>query len=68
MPTIWVRVQLKTTSQPIIHEAVTTYEKGAFFCILRSDDVTVKYPVADIWRVTEEYGWHLGDNDPKAAK
>jgi hypothetical protein len=67
MKRITVRVQLKTTSQPIFHEAVTTYEKGSFFCLLRPDDTVVKYPVADIWRVVEEYGYHLGDNDPKGA-
>jgi hypothetical protein len=63
--TILVRVQLKPTSQPINHMAVTTYEKGGFYCLLRSDDTVVKYPLADIWRVIEDYGFHLGDNDPK---
>jgi hypothetical protein len=65
--TILVTVQLKETSQPINHPAITTYTKGPFFCILRPNDSVVKYPVADIWRVVEEYGYHLGDNDPKAA-
>jgi len=65
MKTILVRVQLKLTSQPINHTAVTAYEKGGFFCILRPDDTVVKYPIADIWRVIEEYGYHLGDNDPE---
>jgi hypothetical protein len=67
MKIVLVRVQLKETSQPINHSAVTTYTKGAFFCVLRPDDTVVKYPVADIWRVIEDYGYHLGDNDPKVT-
>jgi hypothetical protein len=39
--TTLVRVQLKETSQPINHTAVTTYMKGPFFCILRPDDTVV---------------------------
>ena len=66
MRTIEVKVQLKETSQPIIHaKTVTTYTKGPFFCLLREDDTVVKYPVADVWRVVEDYGFHYGDNDPK---
>lgn len=67
MNVIQVKVQLKETSQPIDHPAVTTYIKGPFFTILRPDDTVVKYPVADIWRVIEDYGYHLGDNDPKGV-
>ena len=67
MKIIKVTIQLERTSQPIYHDAVTTYEKGAFFCILRPDDTVAKYPIANIWRVVEEYGFHLGDNDPKGA-
>ena len=67
MDIIKVTVQLERTSQPIRHEAITTYEKGAFFCILRPNDTVAKYPIANIWRVIEEYGFHLGDNDPKGA-
>jgi hypothetical protein len=65
MKTIEVKVQLKETSQPIIHpRTVTTYTKGPFFCLLREDDTVVKYPTADIWRVVEDYGFHYGDNNP----
>ena len=67
MKQIEVRVQLKETSQPIVHPAITTYTKGPFFCILRPDDTVVKYPTADVWRVIEDYGYHLGDNDPKVS-
>jgi hypothetical protein len=67
MDIIKVTVQLERTSQPIRHDAVTTYEKGQFFCILRPDDTVAKYPIANIWRIVEEYGFHLGDNDPKGA-
>lgn len=67
MKEIMVRVQLKETSQPINHaRSITTYTKGPFFCILRADDTVVKYPVADVWRIIEDYGYHYGDNDPKS--
>jgi hypothetical protein len=47
-----VRIELKETSQPIVREAVNTYTKGPFYCIDDGSSVE-KYPLANIWRVTE---------------
>jgi len=54
-----VKVHLKEASQGISHSNVTnTYSKGGFYCVLESDDIVYKYPLADIWRVMEDYGPH----------
>lgn len=52
-----VELWLKETSQPRIYEKVSaTYTKGPLFCIyVREDNVVYKYPLAVIWRITEEY-------------
>lgn len=51
-----VSISLIETSQVIIHEQVkNSYTKGPFYCVYEGDQV-YKYPVANIWRVTEEYG------------
>ena len=55
-------VRLKTASQPIEFAATNTYEKGSFFCV-QVDDIVVKYPIADIFSVREDYGYH----DPKGV-
>ena len=53
-----VVIHLKETSQPIEHsQAITAYTKGPFFCVQVSEKV-YKYPVSNIWRVTEDYGVH----------
>lgn len=54
---IEVKIELKETSQPIVLAAVNTYTKGDLFCVLLAPpSLTVqKFPVANIWRVTEDY-------------
>ena len=52
-----VSVHQKLQSEPIVLDGVfNTYEKGSFFCVMMdaAGDVTYKFPIADIWRVTEE--------------
>lgn len=51
---ITVRIELKQTSQPIERRGVVnTYTKGDLYCVF--DGVKVeKYPLANIWRITEE--------------
>lgn len=53
---IEVRIELTETSQSIIREAQNTYTKGAMFCVYTKDGLVEKYPLANIWRVTETYG------------
>ncbi len=51
-----VIVHQKLQSEPIVLEDVfNSYEKGSFFCVMMDADgrVTYKFPIADIWRVTE---------------
>ena len=49
-----VRVYLKLTGDPIDYDVIRTYEKGSFFCLDLGERV-LKYPIADIWRIEEEY-------------
>jgi len=55
---ITVNIQLKESSQPIIHNNVlNTYQKGDLFVVHTADEKSYKYPVANIWRVVEDYGY-----------
>lgn len=53
---IKVKISLLETSQVIEHEAKNTYTKGPLFCVYAADGLVYKYPVTNIWRVSEEYG------------
>ena len=50
-----VRVELKETSQAIELEARNTYTKGPLYCVYLSDGTVQKFPLANVWRVTEDY-------------
>ena len=57
--TITVSVQLKESSQPIIHDGViNTYQKGDIFVVYTDAEKSYKYPIANIWRLVEDYGYH----------
>lgn len=54
--TMHVEVELKETSQKLIYDDVlNTYTKGALFVIYRMGGTVVKFPLDNIWRVTEDY-------------
>ena len=48
-----VNVWFDKTSQPILHDAITTYQKGDLFCVRLVSGVTVKYPINHIFRIEE---------------
>lgn len=49
-----INIWLKNNGTPFIYTDCTAYEKGSFYCVY--DGTTVyKYPLADIWRVSESY-------------
>jgi hypothetical protein len=52
-----VEIWLDSTSTPIIYTDVTsTYQKGDLYCIYsRTRDIVVKYPIANLFRVVENY-------------
>lgn len=53
-----VKVRLQSASQPIEFEGVEgTYQKGDFFCLIVGDRA-VKFPMATLFSVTEDYGYH----------
>lgn len=49
-----VSIWLKNNGTPFIYTDCTSYEKGSFYCINYRGWV-YKYPIADIWRVSETY-------------
>jgi hypothetical protein len=50
---------LKEQSQPIVYEEVkNTYTKGPFYCVYTANEESHKFPVSDIFRVIEDYGFH----------
>lgn len=54
-----VTVHLKTQSQPIEHtDVINTYQKGDFYILYTKGEKSFKYPIADIFRVIEDYGFH----------
>jgi hypothetical protein len=54
-----VKVHLKTQSQPIEYkDVVNTFQKGSLYCLYLSTEVSVKFPIADIFRIEEDYGYH----------
>ena len=50
-----VKVELLETSQAIDIEAKNTYTKGRLFCVYGADGKVQKFPVENIFRVTEDY-------------
>ena len=52
--TVWI--ELKETSQPLVYEATNAYQKGDLYCVyVPRENRVYKIPLANIWRVTEEY-------------
>ena len=52
---IRVRIELKETSQAIELEATNTYTKGLLYCAYLTSGLVQKFPLANVWRITEEY-------------
>ena len=51
-----VQIYLKETSQRIeFNRAKNAYTKGSFYCVYTQDDKVYKYPIANIFNVTESY-------------
>ena len=52
-----VEVWLDKLNSPIKFEALSTYEKGNFFCVQHKTKMLVvtKFPIKNIFRVVEEY-------------
>lgn len=57
-----VEVWLENTSEPIVHDTITTYVKGPFYCVYCVDNKVVKYPVDHIFRIVEGYVTHAGNS------
>lgn len=55
-----VCVHYKDANRPLVYEhAHMTYIKDVFYCV-SSGGVEFKHPIANIWRITENY---IGEDD-----
>lgn len=63
--TMTIQIHNKDQSQPMIYSGVdNTYIKAGFYCIvMRDKNIVQKFPVADIFRVTEPYDPQGKDNE-----
>jgi hypothetical protein len=48
---------MKETSGDIHFEATNTYTKGNLFCCSLGDGRYLKYPLANIWSITEKHNY-----------
>ena len=57
--TFTIRIHNKDISQPIVYEnAVNMFEWGThFLCVVLDDGSSHKYPIHNIWRVVNDYGY-----------
>jgi hypothetical protein len=54
-----VKIRLKNTSQQIEYEKViNTYEKGQFYCLYLDNETVKKFPIIELFDITEDYGEH----------
>jgi len=52
------RKSKQTDMQYEHNEVVNTYQKGDLYIVYTSNEKSYKYPIADIFRVIEDYGHH----------
>lgn len=50
-----VQIHLKETSQVLEHSALNAYTKGELYCVYCENSTVYKYPLSNIWRITEDY-------------
>ena len=50
-----VLIHMKDAAKPIERQALNTYIKDAMFCVFLDGNKVEKYPLSNIWRVTEDY-------------
>jgi len=53
-----VEVWLKETSEPLVYDAISTYQKGDLFCVYCTDEKVRKFPFIVIHKIVESYGTH----------
>lgn len=59
-----IKLRLEKVSRPVEFEAGGAYEKGSFYCIRLADGTVIKTPIANIFQVVEEYGYHTPKGNP----
>lgn len=62
-----IKLRLEGVSNGIDFEADGAYEKGSFYCI-RVGDTVVKTPIANIFQVVEDYGYHTPKGSPELER
>jgi hypothetical protein len=63
-----INIWLKNNGAPFIYRNCIAYEKGSFYCVFDGEAV-YKYPLSDIWRVSESYPQDMqGKNNHNALR
>jgi hypothetical protein len=62
-----IKLRLEKVSNPIEFDADGAYEKGSFYCV-RTGTTVVKTPLANIFQVVEDYGYHTPKGDPELER
>ena len=60
-----IKLELLETSQPLKLLADNTYTKGGLYCVYAMDKV-IKFPMCNIFRITEDYDNSYGEPEPEA--
>jgi hypothetical protein len=51
-----VTIELKETAQALVYDDVpNAYTKGPFYCVYATGGFVYKFPIVNIWRITESY-------------
>lgn len=59
-----VEVWLYRTSDPLVFSALSTYEKGSFYCVHDAVDRKIrKFPIMHIFRIVETAPVHGGQGE-----
>ena len=51
-----ISIRLDRTSQPIVLDAINSYQKGDMYCVYLTTKKVKKYPLINIFEVEEDYG------------
>lgn len=51
-----IKVHMLSQSRPVVHsDVINSYTKDGMYCVLSGGGAVLKYPLCNIFRVTEDY-------------
>jgi len=63
-----IKLRLEKVANPIEFDAAGAYEKGSFYCVRLANGDVIKTPLANIFQVVEEYGYHSPKGAPELER